>query len=70
LGEKPSKNAKKITKYFQKIKGDIMNIPNGSMSFAPRADEDEAARKRREMREKLLRGEEVIVTQDGQVEEK
>ena len=47
-----------------------MFIPKGILSVAVGGEEDEATRKRRELREKLLRGEEVIVTQDGQVDDK
>lgn len=41
-------------------------VPEGKLA-QPQNDEDEAARKRRELREKLLRGEEVVVTQEGEV---
>jgi len=46
-----------------------LRIPLGCFSISPSSD-DEAAQKRRQLREKLLRGEEVIVTPDGQVEDK
>ena len=47
-----------------------INIPNGYFSNSQVQEEDAAARKRRELREKLLRGEEVVVTQEGQVVDK
>ncbi len=44
-------------------------VPEGKLA-QPSQTEDDAARKRRELREKLLRGEEVIVTQSGEIEDK
>jgi hypothetical protein len=46
------------------------SVPSGRFSAVPRNDDEAAAKKRKELRDKLIRGDEVVVTQDGQVNEK